>query len=203
MIVLLFIAIIAGAYNASKLLASNAQLNLKAKSEALAQEQQSFIIAKANIKKYAALDQIARTVVPQDKSQAEAVREIVNLAAANHIALSSIDFPPSTLGGSSGSASPAQGTGTGSTSPSPATSSTSSTQNKLSQLTQVKGMPGVYQLPITVTSDTKKPIQYSQLINFLSNLENNRRTAQVESITIQPLGGGLTFVLNLNEYIKP
>ncbi|HVV66910.1 MAG TPA: hypothetical protein VHB72_02460 [Candidatus Saccharimonadales bacterium] len=201
-IVLLFVGVIFGAYDANKLLASHAQLNLKAKSEALAQEQQSFIIARENIKKYSDLDEIARTVVPQDKNQAEAVREIVNLAAANHIALSSIDFPPSTLGGSSGASASIQGVPSAASSSSAANSPNSS-QNKLSQLTQVKGIPGVYELPITISSDPNHPIQYNQLINFLSNLENNRRTAQVDSISIQPIGGGLSFIINLNEYIKP
>lgn len=202
-IALLFVGIVFGAYDANKLLASHAQINLRAKSQALAQEQQSFIIAQRNIKKYAALDQIARTVVPQDKNQAEAVREIVNLAAHNHIALVSIDFPPSTLGGSTNAVASSQGVASAPSAASSAANSPNSSQNKLSQLTQVAGIPGVYRLSIIITSDPNRPVQYAQLINFLSNLENNRRTAQVDSLSIQPIGGGLSFIINLNEYIKP
>jgi hypothetical protein len=198
---LLVLALPLSAYKVDGLLASHAQVKLKAKSEALDQEQVSFEIAQQNIKKYAGLEKIAKAIVPQDKSQAEAVREIVNIAAQNGVVLESISFPPSTLGGP-GSASPAA-------TPAPSASSSAaninSSQNKLSQLTAVSGIPGVYQLPITITSDTKHPILYGQVISFLSDLEHNRRTAQVNSISINPGGNGqnLTFIITLNEYIKP
>jgi len=207
LIVLLLIALPLGAYKADGLLASRSQLNLKAKSEALDQEQASFEIAQSNIKRYANLEKIAQAIVPQDKSQAEAVREIVNIASQNGIVIASISFPPSTLGGASGSSSSSTSPSTSQSAP-PASSpavNTNSSQNKLSQLTAVSGTPGVYQLPITVTSDPKNPILYSQLISFLNDLEHNRRTAQVNSISINPVGDGkyLTFVIILNEYIKP
>ncbi|HET7060230.1 MAG TPA: hypothetical protein VFH99_02870 [Candidatus Saccharimonadales bacterium] len=206
LIALLLLALPVSAYKINGLLASRAQVQLKAKSEALDQEQNSFEIAQQNIKKYAGLEKIAQAIVPQDKSQAEAVREIVNIADQNGIAIGSLSFPPSSLGSTSGA-----GTSSSNSSASSAASASSpaanasSSQNKLSQLTSVSGIPGVYQLPITVTSDSKKPIQYNQLINFLGDLEHNRRTAQVNSISISPVGNGkyLTFVIVLNEYIKP
>jgi hypothetical protein len=204
LICLLFAGLLIGASNANKLLSSRAQLSLKAKTEALAQEQQSYLVAKQNIKKYADLEQIAKTIVPQDKSQAEAVREIVNLAAKNKVSLSSIDFPPSSLGGNASVATPAGSANAPASSL--ATNSSKNSQNKLSQLAPVPGIPGVYQLTITVTSDPQKPVTYSQLISFLHDLEENRRTAQVTTINIQPLQGStsqLTFIISLNEYIKP
>lgn len=209
LIALLLIALPVSAYKIDGLLASRAQVKLKAKSEALDQEQESFEIAQQNIKKYSGLEKIAKAIVPQDKSQAEAVREIVNIAAQNGVVIGSISFPPSTLGGASGSTSPSSGSSSGGATTTPSASSpgvnANSAQNKLSQLTPVGGIPGVYELPITVTSDTKSPILYSQLISFLNDLEHNRRTAQVNSISINPVGSGryLTFVIVLNEYIKP
>lgn len=200
---LLVIALPLSAYKVNGLLESHTQLKLKAKSQALDQEQQSFEVAQANIKKYASLEKIAKAIVPQDKSQAEATREIVNIASQNGVAIGSISFPPSTLGGAPSASS---GPGVSSGSSSTATSGNANNpQNKLSQLTAVTGIPGVYQLPITVDSDSKNPILYSQLINFLSDLEHNRRTAQVDSISISPVGDGryLTFTIILNEYIKP
>lgn len=197
---LLLLALPVSAYEISGLLASRSDVKLKAKSEALDQEQQSFEVAQQSIKKYSNLEKIAKAIVPQDKSQAEAVREIVNIASENGVTLASISFPPSTLGGGIGPSS------SGSNSQSkPSASNLNNSQNKLSQLTAVNGMPGVYQLPITITSDRKNPILYNQLINFLSDLEYNRRTAQVDSININPVGGGqyLTFDITLNEYIKP
>lgn len=206
---LLFVALVAGAYGANGLLTSrsHALVDRKAKSQALTQEQQSFELARRNIKKYAGLAQITNAVVPQDKSQAQAVRQIVNIAASNGVILDSITFPESTLGsnvpGSTSGGSTAAGT------PAPAaaaaTSSTSSNaKTNLTQLTPVKGIPGVYQLPITIVSSN--PINYSQLINFLNSLEHDRRTAQVNSIVIQPVANApqdLTFTITLNEYIKP
>jgi hypothetical protein len=207
-VVLLLVALPASAYKIDGLLASRSQVKLKAKSAALDQEQISFEIAKQNIKQYAGLEKIAKTIVPQDKNQAEAVREIVNIAAKNGVDIGSIAFPPSTLGGSSVSSGPGVSSSSSAQSASSASSSTANTnsaQNKLSQLTVVSGIPGVYQLPITVTGNSKNPILYSQLINFLSDLEHNRRTAQVNSINISPVGDGryLTFDIVLNEYIKP
>lgn len=203
-IALLLLALPVSAYKINGLLDSRSQLKLKAKSEALDQEQKSFEVAQRNIKKYTGLEKIAKAIVPQDKSQAEAVREIVNIAAGNGIVIGSISFPPSTLGGASGeSASPDSGS-TPST-PSPAANPNSS-ENKLSQLTAVSGIPGVYQLPITITNDPDHPVLYGQVINFLSDLEQNRRTAQVNSISINPESDNntlLSFIITLNEYIKP
>lgn len=203
---LLFVALLTSVYGANSLLTSRAHtlVNRKAKSQALVQEQQSFELAKRNIKKYASLEQIAKIVVPQDKSQAQAVRQIVNIAAANGVTLGSISFPESTLGNNVPGVSAS--TATASTpSLAPAAGGNNAKAN-LSQLLPVKGIPGVYQLAITVTSDTNHPVLYNQLINFLSGLEHDRRTAQVNSIVIQPVDGNpkyLTFTITLNEYIKP
>ena len=170
-------------------------VSLKAKGQALKQEQTNLISAKAEVVKYSDLETIAKAVVPQDKNQAEAVREIVNLAAANGITLSTIAFPSSTLG----SAAPvAPATGTSSSTPTPSSLS-------LSQLTAVKGIPGVYALPIEVDdSQPKTAVSYGAFYNFLTNLEQNRRTSLVTGLNIQPLANGLvTFSLTINEYIKP
>jgi len=146
------------------------------------------------------LNKIAEAVVPQDKNQAEAVREIVNIAAANGVTLASVTFPASTLGdlpsaGVSASSSQAAG-------PTP----TNNSKDKLSQLTAVKNIPGVYQLPITIKGDANNPVRYDRFISFLGDLEHNRRTAQVESITLSPDTNDsnlITFELTLSEYIKP
>jgi len=192
---LLFIGLIAGTYEADKLLQSEASklTTLKAKTQALASEQQGLIKAKKDIKTYADLETIAKSVVPQDKDQAEAVREIVNIAAANSVSLATISFSASSLG------STAQGT------VSTTTASDKSTTS-LSQLIPVKNIPGVYQLQISVVGDPNKSVAYDKFIAFLSALEHNRRTAQVSTISIQPNLANrnlLTFSLNLNEYIKP
>ncbi len=203
---LLLAGLLGGAYGINSLLSgrSDKLVSLKAKSQALTQEQLSLAGAKQSIQKYSGLEQIAQSVVPEDKDQAEAVREIVNLAAANGVSLASITFPASTLGTST--------TGTsGATSSTPKVATPTivhpdAAGSALSQLTPVSNIPGVYLLSITVDSDPNAPVAYSAFINFLSALEHDRRTAQVSTITLEPDTSNrnlLTFSLVLNEYIKP
>jgi hypothetical protein len=206
-IALLLIGLVVGASGVNSLLGKRADtlVSLKAKNQALTQEQLSLAGAKKNIQKYSSLEQIAQTIVPQDKDQAEAVREIVNIAAANNVSLASITFPASTLGAT------LPGNGTTGVSGSAATAQTqavnpNSSTVKLSQLQPVVGIPGVYNLAITIDGDPNSPVSYDSLINFLSALEYNRRTAQISNITIAPDSTNpnlLTFSLTVNEYIKP
>ncbi len=209
-LVLLFIGLLGGAYGVNKLLVSETDnlLVLKAKSQALTQEQTSLNKAKKDAQRYENLNKIAQAVVPQDKNQAEAVRQIVNIAAANGVTLAAINFPASTLGNLPGGATtPAAGAApAASAAPAAAASAASSKTANLSQLTALKNIPGVYQLPITINNDSAHPVQYANFINFLNALEHNRRTSQVQTISIQPDSknrGNITFSLTLNEYIKP
>jgi hypothetical protein len=200
-LILLFGGLVGGAYGTNSLLVkqSTSLTALKAKSQALDQQKIGLIKAKKDIAKYSELEMIAKAIVPEDKSQAEAVREIVKIADANNISLASITFPASSLGsGPAGTASASTATVVV---PSPVSS-----KKSLSQLLAVKNIPGVYQLQIVVNGDTNKPVPYDKFIAFLDDLEHNRRTAQVSSITLQPdqnNRNNLTFNLTLNEYIKP
>lgn len=200
-LVLLFVALVGGTVQVNKYLSKQASdlTALKARSMALSQEQTSLAKAKKDIKQYTDLNKVTRTIVPEDKSQAEAVREIVNVADANKVTLGTISFPSSTLGAAAGKASSSAAATTTPVISNPAT-------DKLSQLKPVLGIVGVYQLSINVDSDTNSPVTYDQFIGFLSGLEHNRRTAQVNTISIEPKKGNtslLDFKLSLNEYIKP
>ncbi|HEV2403377.1 MAG TPA: hypothetical protein VGS08_04200 [Candidatus Saccharimonadales bacterium] len=158
-------------------------VNLKAKNQAADNQENQLIRDKQDIATYAELNTIAQSVVPQDKDQAQAVRGIVNLAAQSGISqLSSITFPPSTLGGSTKPGS------------------------KLTQVMAVKGIPGVYDLQITVTQDNTSLVPYEDFITFLSKLEQNRRTAQVSSISVEPdqkHPDMIAFTLQIDEFIRP
>lgn len=176
---------------------SNELVALKAKSQALDQQKIALAKAKKDIQAYDELYKISKTIVPEDKSQAEAVRQIVKIAQINGVNLASISFPASTLGSGITSV---NGTGSATT-PVPQTN-----KKSLSQLQPVKSIPGVYLLQITVASDVNKPVPYSKFIAFLSGLEANRRTAQVSNISLQPdqsNKNNITFTLTLNQYIKP
>jgi hypothetical protein len=176
-------------YGANKLLvAQAAQLSkLKADSQIVDITQASLNKNKKDIAKYSSLNKIAQTIVPQDKDQAVAVREIVNLASQSGInRLSSITFPASSLGTLMGGV-------VGGTS-------------KLTQVVPVKGISGVYDLPISVSQDSSSTVSYSQLITFIQKLEQNRRTAQVSSISIEPAAdhpNQVAFTLTIDEFIKP
>ncbi|MEO7364631.1 MAG: hypothetical protein ABIV43_03980 [Candidatus Saccharimonadales bacterium] len=203
---LLFIGLLAGAYGANQILTKQALevTALKAKNSALDQEQASLVIAKKQADKYRGLNSIVGAIVPQDKDQAVAVREIINIAKASNInSLGSITFPSSTLGSSTVvAASSTAGTAVAK----PFSSTGTDKTNALSQLQPVKNITGVYVLKITVSGDPTHPVSYSQLISFLAGLENNRRTAQVSSISFVPDAkdaSKVSFSLTLEEYIKP
>ena len=200
----LFIGLLAGTYEINSILSNKATnlTKLKAKSVALNQEQTSLVKAKKDIKRYEDLYKITQSVVPEDKSQAEAVREIVKIADQNGINLASITFPASTLGasatGAAGVPAPAAAA--------PVSAGAKDKTSALSQLQPVKSITGVYSLTITVARDPLKPGPYNQFVSFLGDLEHNRRTAQVNTITIEPKKDNrsvLSFTLTLNEYIKP
>lgn len=199
-ILLLVMAIIGGAFAINNLLEQESAkaLTPKAKVAALNKEQASLVQARKEIATYNNLYNISKVVVPESKDQAETVRQIVKLAAANNITLQSITFPSSNLGSgptASGAVSaPAAGGG-------PAVGSNSS----LSQLVPVPKISGVYDLQITVTSATNTAT-YPQLIGFLQSLENNRRTALVSTISITPDTTNhnlFSFRLTMDSYIKP
>ena len=175
---------------------ANTLVSLKAKRQALASEQTNLLIEKQEIKKYSSIEQIAQTVVPQNKDQAEAVREINNFANANGIKLSGILFPASSLG-TSVSAAPTPGATT--------TTQPAATPVSLSQLTPVTGIPGVYTLQINVEANgAYNTASYPNFINFLKAIENNRLTSQVTGVSIKPAGGNaINFTITISEYIKP
>lgn len=177
------------AYGADKLLGHQASRlsRLRADNDAAGMQVTALTQDKRDIARYGELNTIAESVVPQDKDQAQAVRQIVNLAAASGIAkLSSVTFLTSTLG--------MTGAGTHSSNP------------NLTQLTPVKGISGVYGLQIVITQSPGDSVPYSSFLNFLTKLEHNRRTAQVSSITVQPDPQQLndvSFTLIIDEFIKP
>lgn len=184
---LLGIGLFASVFFANKLLSTKSvELSkLKAQSQVADELQISLRKNRADITKYADLNKIAKAVVPQDKNQAQTVSEIVKIANDSGITkLTSITFPASTLGGTGAA----------------------KAQASLTQVTPVKGIASVYLLPITITQDSNNAVRYSQFITFLQKLENNRRTAQVSSISITPDGknpNNISFTLIVNEYIKP
>ncbi len=202
------IAIIGGTMGLNNMLVKQAQplLSSKASYLSLQTQQTELTQAKKDIQTYSNLYGISKTVVPQSKNQTEAVRQITNIAGQDGVTVQSITFQPSTLGNTlSGAPSTAPAAGT-------SVPISAGTNPTLSQLQKVPGIPGVYAMQLTVqsSSDPTKLASYQQLINFLSSLEQNRLTASVSNISIQPSTtvisdqkGIFQFSLVLNIYINP
>jgi len=169
------------AYMANSFLKSKSEDVRKAVIETRALERQRGDLQSAgeDVKKYKELSEVAASIVPQDKDQTATVREIVNLAAANNIALASVTFPSSSLGGAGGVD---------------------------AQLTTVPGLEGTYTLSINLANSSNDPTHYDDFIRFLQALEQNRRTALVRGFTLTPSSEDtslVNFTLTLDEYIKP
>lgn len=163
--------------------------DLKLEQKVLDKRSTALLQAKKDITEYEDLEQIARSVVPQDKDQARTVVEIVNIARELGISVTSIAFPDSLLGQVS------RGSRRGTT-----------TDPNLTQLTPLTSPKGVYSMEIRIETDGDRPVPYARLLNFLSRLENNRRTAQVTNISISPDEDNrnlITFTLTLTTYVKP
>ncbi len=168
---------------------------LKAQQLIIKNREAALVGAKQDVKDYTELEKISKAIVPQEKDQARTVREIVAIAQEAGVPLASITFPESTLGtlkssGSKRSSAAPKATGD---------------QSK-TQLTAVPGTKGLYAMDISVKSDANSPVPYNRLITFLDKLEQNRRTAHVTNISIQPFKDNrnlVTFTINLNVYIKP
>lgn len=157
----------------------------KLETMSLDEQQNALATATKSVQKYSQLNDIARAVVPQDKDQAKTVRELVNIASQSGIKLGTISFPASTLGQTPGSG---------------------VKSSAVTQVKPVKGIPGLSVMEINIQQDGNSPTTYPRFIDFLARLENNRRTSQVTSITVQPMPQNramLTFSLVLNSYIKP
>ena len=173
---------------------SSKLLELKLNSRVLDEQQTLLFQAIKDIDKYKKLEEVSRAIVPQDKDQAKAVRQIVNIASESQIKLGAISFPVSTLGQAAVPSS------------TPGSATSKSTSSSVSQVKAVENIPGVYVMEIIIQQDTNNPVSYDRMISFLSRLEQNRRTAHVVNVTVQPDTQNralLTFNLVVNIYIKP
>lgn len=174
---------------------------LKVQDKILEDQQTALTQANKDITKYTELEKISKSVVPQDKDQAKAVLEIVEIARQSGISIQGITFPSSNLGTKVAPAPKAEGGQSA-----PATPAAP----PISQAKPVDGIPGVYSLEMNITpsSSNQNPISYYQFLDFLGRLENNRRTAQVTQVRISPLTNArqspfIGFTLTINIFVKP
>lgn len=182
---------------------SNQVVTQKLEEEKLKAQLSSLGVAKHEVEKYSYFSDVAKTVIPTDKDQAQAVLDIFRMADESGISIQNVTFPDSNLG-AAGSAT------TGNNN-----ASSASAKTALSQAKAVDGIPGLYSLELTIVPESSaslpddKQITYQKLLKFLNKLENNRRTAQVTAVTVQPQANEdgpspyINFTLKVNIFIKP
>lgn len=182
---------------------SNKLVEQRLESRLLDEQQAALVRANREIEGYEELEKTVKAVVPQDKDQARAVREIIKIAGRSGITISSIDFPSSSLG-----TKPVKSGGNQNPDGSAESKSPEPKSSPVSQATPVEGVNGVYSLEMNIVPAANRPISYYKFLEFLGRLENNRRTAQVTSVRIQPVGDSntnpsVTFSLTINIFVKP
>jgi hypothetical protein len=151
--------------------------------------------AKKQVDQYGYFNDVAKTVLPSDKNQAQAVSDIYEMAGDSGIAIQDLTFPASTLGSSSASGTSA---------------ATTPTKAVISQAAPVTGINGLYSIPLTITPQTgakvpaDKKVTYAKFLTFLQHIEKNRRTAQITKVDVTPADNGdFNFVITVNLFIKP
>ena len=185
----------------NKLSAKSKELvSVKLENKTVEAQLSSLELAKKEVEKYAYFNEVAKTVIPNDKDQAQAVLAIFQMAQEVGIAIANITFPTSNLGTGTGSAS-ATGTGSESTA--------------ISQAKPVEGISGLYSLQLTITPQTEQDVPpdkfatYSKFLDFLKRLERDRRTAQITEVSIEPLAEetappqAINFSLTIKIFIRP
>jgi len=176
-------------------------VDLKLQNVVLESQIENLVQAKKEISQYVYFKSIANSVIPNDKDQAQAVLDLTQMAQESGILIQNITFPSSNLG-------------VRSTESNSSTSSKSSSST-ISQAKPVSGIKGLYSLETVVTPQTgtnipsKYQVSYAKLHDFLSRIENNRRTAQITQVVITPLTNGteqnpiINFTLTINIFVKP
>lgn len=147
------------------------------KREAVDIQELTLLRALNEIEEFSELEGVAKSIIPQEKDQARTVREIISIAQRSGANISSISFPSSDLGDD---------------------------ESVLSQAQPVPGLPGLFELEITVQDSDGT--RFSEFIAFLEGLEQNRRTSQVKSVTITPdseVRDVISFSINLSVFIQP
>ena len=171
---------------------ANKLVNTKLGNISATTEEQNYMEARKELEKYSALNSIIQQILPKDKDQAQAVSELYQIGNETGIAVSQIQFPPSTLGLTAAE--------TGST-----VKSTSS--SGITQAVAVAGMPGVLGITINITLQplSGKSISFNNMIDFLQDVEANRRSMEINQVAVQSdtQNGGITFSATLTIFVKP
>ncbi len=186
-------------YFGNTLLHTQATKLVDAKLENGASEEleRSYIKAGKDLETYKNLGETLARILPKDKDQARAVRELYKIADETSIAIDNVRFPNSTLGQKTPAATSTPAT----------TGSTTTPTETITQAKPVDGIQGVQGIDIDISAIGKNgnTISYNNMITFLQKVESNRRSMQVKRITVSPdeTRGGVTFAATLTIFVKP
>lgn len=192
---------------------SQRMVSLKVETKSLEAQLGSLGQAKKEIEQYSYFKGVAKSVIPDDKDQAQAVVDIIRLARESGISIQTITFPSSDLGEAPKNVPASGASGTAASGAAPAATSTAA--QAISQAKPVPGIKGLYSLELTIAPEigTQLPpaqqVTYPKMIDFLKRIERNRRTAQITQVNIQPQTPGtvvsdfINFTLVINIFIKP
>ncbi len=185
---------------------ANKVSDLKVQQAVLEAQESSFIKARNDLKKYESLKASIDRVLPEDKDQARAVRELFTIAEETGMKISQITFPTSDLGRQTKT--PAATSTPGTASPAPSSSPT--TTPSITQAKPVDGISGVLGITAAVEvgpMNEDEPITYGDFLEFMNKLEQNRRTMQVSQVTLNPVeqqqGGEFDFSFSVTIFVKP
>lgn len=130
------------------------------------------------------------TIIPAEKDQARAVRDITQIATAYDLSLRSVNFPGSDLNS-------AKKTATNET----------AAKASVSQAKPVAGLNGVLGMEVSLELthiNVSNSISTNQVLGFLERIENNRRNIRVTSINFgTAVDEGKTLKVNALLFIKP
>ena len=180
-------------------------VDLKLRSKTADAQAANLSASKKQVEQYAYFNDIAKTVLPSDKDQAQSVLDIFSLADQSGIAIANITFPASSLGNKVAPAAPSSSNN----------AATAPAASVISQAKPVEGIPGLYSLELTISPQTgpgvpdAKRVTYPKFLDFLSSIEHDRRTAQITQVNIQPLDSDsgpsqfVNFTMTVNIFMKP
>lgn len=168
---------------------NKSQALIEAKLDNYSTEELERVYQRANkdLESYRSLGETLSKVLPKEKDQAMAVRELYKIASETNISIESINFAASTLGQK--------------------TTGPSNTASAITQAKPVQGIDGVLGIDISISAKGPgtKPIAYNDMIAFLQKVELNRRSMMIKEISISPAKAldGVTFNATLTTFVKP
>lgn len=204
LLILIIIAIGLAMYFSRVFLKTNSDKLVNAKLELYKIDETEYIYRKnqAILQENKETADILSSVLPQEKDQAKAVREITQIAGANGLSVKSIKFPGSDLVITNKPATTTQPQGS-TTTPAPAAPAGPT----ISQAKPVSGLSNVLGIAVEIeltSSRAGAQISTDQVLSFLQQVENNRRNIRVTSINFgSSVDEGKTLKIDTILFIKP